>query len=488
VGPCCRPPRRCRHQELLGHPGIKTRMIHPHVPRLRWEAFSGIVSESRGEGRPSRDPGNHWMKEDMTMNTSSSRDWAKRIVAHGGIVAFFVMAFEVMIMISPFAFFFYSVFNPIFHWLDAYTTTRWLTHFFLPHMILPPTIPLKVIRILGSVFFVVGSLGFVVCALQVYLGKMFKRGIAKGGIYRLVRHPQYTSLGIWGLGMAILWPRFIVLVTLSIMMVLYHVLAKDEERRMLGQYGDSYREYMRKTGMFFPGVSRHQRSSERSADRFQARNLLTLASLAVLLVGTGFVFRMITLDSLRLESRDNVTLVSIMPEDGNNQPDVLSAIQSGNVEFIHTDRKYLGYEMPVDYIMQGMIANTGTEHHLYKQHHTIGLIADWVLHPFEHLRRSPSAQMARMGNVDPAMARRHHCPLGINDPDMGCENCEIRRIIFVEVENPPRNTSSGKELFAFNARRVPVGFVDINTRTGSILTSKRVESETAWSDVPTPEL
>ena len=31
----------------------------------------------------------------------------------------FVMAFEIMIMISPFAFFFYSVFNPIFHFLDS---------------------------------------------------------------------------------------------------------------------------------------------------------------------------------------------------------------------------------------------------------------------------------------------------------------------------------------------------------------------------------
>ena len=37
----------------------------------------------------------------------------KKIAARGGIIAFFIMAFEVMIMISPFAFFFYSVFNPI---------------------------------------------------------------------------------------------------------------------------------------------------------------------------------------------------------------------------------------------------------------------------------------------------------------------------------------------------------------------------------------
>src|SRR5208337_1395898 len=98
----------------------------------------------------------------------------KKVAARGGIIAFFIMAFEVMIMISPFAFFFYSVFNPIFAWLDQYTATRWLTSFFLPHMILPPTVPLKVIRIAGSFLFVIGLVGFLVCALQVYVGKIFK--------------------------------------------------------------------------------------------------------------------------------------------------------------------------------------------------------------------------------------------------------------------------------------------------------------------------
>ena len=98
------------------------------------------------------------------MKTTNFRDWGKSIMAQGGIIVFFIMSFEVMIMISPFAFFFYSVFNPIFHWLDAYPMTRWLTHFFLPHMILPPTILLKSIRVLGSILFVIGSITFIICS------------------------------------------------------------------------------------------------------------------------------------------------------------------------------------------------------------------------------------------------------------------------------------------------------------------------------------
>ena len=92
----------------------------------------------------------------------------------------------------------------------------------------------------GSVLFLLGLATFTVCALQVYLGKIFKWGIAAKGLYRYIRHPQYLALGLWGIGMAILWPRFIVLATLSLMFILYYFLAKDEERRMLSQYGDSY--------------------------------------------------------------------------------------------------------------------------------------------------------------------------------------------------------------------------------------------------------
>jgi protein-S-isoprenylcysteine O-methyltransferase Ste14 len=422
------------------------------------------------------------------MKSINSREWVKTIAARGGIIAFFVMAFEVMIMISPFAFFFYSVFNPVFHWLGSYPATRWLTHFFLPHMILPPTLPLRAIRVAGSVLFLAGAAAFIVCALQVYLGKIFGRGIASRGIYRIVRHPQYTALGIWGVGMAILWPRFIVLASLSAMFILYYFLAKDEEGRMLALHGDSYREYMRRTGMFLPFIGRSGNARPVAGVRLTRRSSLAFASVAAFVIGSGFFCRSVTLNSLELASADNITLVSIMPEDKARQPEVLRTVSDGRIDFLSKNKDYLGYEMPVDYVMQGMIANTGQEHHLFKQHHTVALITDWVLHPFAHLRRSPSAQMAKMMHADPAMARRHHCPLAINDAEMDCNTCDYRRVIFVEVDNPSKMHRSGKDLFAFNATRIPVGFIDLNTRTGRIVNMQRVDSKTAWSDVPTPAI
>jgi protein-S-isoprenylcysteine O-methyltransferase Ste14 len=324
----------------------------------------------------------------------------KSIAARSGIIVFFIIAFEVMIMISPFAFFFYSVFNPVLHAIESSSATRWLTGFFLPHMILPPTLFLKTIRVLGSVLFVGGAMTFTVCALQVYLGKIFKWGMVDQGLYRVIRHPQYLALGLWGIGMSILWPRFLVLASLSLMFILYRFLAKDEERRMLNQFGDKYRTYMERTGMFLP------RSIE---------------------VRLSAPFGLIP---HRLLRHAVITL----------------------------------------------------------QHSTVALITDWVLNPFEHLRRSPSAHMAKMHGVDPAVARRHHCPLGLNDPVLQCEACPFRRIIFVAIKHGEKGHLSKEDLFSFDATRAPTCFIDMNVRTGEIIRTKRVEKSTAWGDVPTPAI
>jgi len=424
----------------------------------------------------------------------SDHPLAKKIAAFSSILVFFIMAFEVMIMISPFAFFFYSVFSPLFNFLGHYAATRWLTMFFLPHMILPPTTFLKAVRIAGSILFVVGFLGFTVCALQVYWGKICKWGIASKGLYKEIRHPQYLLLGIWGIGMAILWPRFIVLATLSLMFVLYYFLAKDEERRMLSQYGNSYQEYMNTSGMFFPRAleQRWKELTQPLAPFSSFKYIAVPVMIVVLVMGSGFALRKITLNSLPFMAQNNLTVVPILPEDSSVSGDVLKGIltgvEAGQIPFIHADKVYLGYVMPPDYIMQGMIADTGGHFHLFKKHHTIALITDWVFHPFEHLRRSPMAHMAAEHQVDPAVARRRHCPVSINQAEMDCDTCSYRRVIMLEVEPAPGKHLSGEKLLAGNTTRTPVGFIDLDADTGKLLKATKVAKGTAWKDVPTPEI
>jgi protein-S-isoprenylcysteine O-methyltransferase Ste14 len=417
-----------------------------------------------------------------------------RIAAFGGIIFFCVMALEVVIMISPFAFFFYSVFSPVFNFLGQHAATRWATRFFLPHMILPPTLFLQAVRVAGSVLFVFGLAAFTICALQVYLGKIFYWGVASRGLYKYIRHPQYLSLALWGLGMAILWPRLIVLATLSLMLVLYYFLARDEEHRMLSQHGASYEQYMNTTGRFLPRAL--ERPLNSLIDRLlpaQAARLVVVPVLIVTLVmGTGFLLRAVTLSSLSLVSQGNLTVVPILPEDSRLEGQILSGLrrgeESGEISFLQPGKEYLGYIMPPDYIMQGMIADTGGHSHLFKQHHTVALITDWVLHPFAHLRRPPAAQMAAMHHVDPETARRHHCPVGLDRPDWDCATCTVKRLILLEVDRGASSPHSGTGPLALGATRTPVGFVDLDANSGKLLKTQTVAPGTAWKDVPTPEI
>lgn len=415
-----------------------------------------------------------------------------KATALAGIFLFVVVAFEIMIMISPFAFFFYSVFNPVFNWLGQFPATSWLTSFFLPHMILPPTLFLKIIRITGSAFFITGALGFIVCALQVYLGKLFKWGVADKGLYKYIRHPQYLALAVWGIGMSILWPRFLVLATLSIMFILYYFLAKDEEKRMLNLYGESYEKYMNSTGMFLPKmIGRYFSFMNHALPKTSFRYAVVSMLIITAVLGSGFILRAITLNSLPFASETNVTIVSMLPEDAGMNANAIQAILNGEKEGrinLSGDKDYLAYLMPADYIMQGMIANTGAEFHLFKQHNTFAMIIEWVLHPFEHLRNSPSFHMAGLHHVDPSFARRRHCPINIDEPALDCNTCPYRRVIIDEVQNETGKHLSRSALFSFGTIRTPRYAVDLNTQTGAIVNIVTVEKATAWADVPTPSI
>ena len=214
-----------------------------------------------------------------------------KTVLRAAIVLYFVIGLEILIMISPAAGFFYAAINPFLLSLAQSPATRWLTAFFLPHMVSPPDLLLKTVRVTGSVLFVVGAAVFFICAGQVYYNKFTRRGVALGGLYSGIRHPQYLGLMLTGLGLSILWPRFLVAALWAVMVVLYYLLARDEERRMLGQFEGEYREYMNRSGMFLPkGVE----AAFRRLLPFRnssLRAVLVLLLLAVCAVSGAFALR-----------------------------------------------------------------------------------------------------------------------------------------------------------------------------------------------------
>lgn len=79
--------------------------------------------------------------------------------------------------------------------------------------------------------------------------------LAKSGLYKYVRHPQYTGFFLFLIGSMINWPTLATFVTLPILFFVYLRLAKTEEQDALAEFGDRYRNYMTKTGRFLPKLS-----------------------------------------------------------------------------------------------------------------------------------------------------------------------------------------------------------------------------------------
>lgn len=85
------------------------------------------------------------------------------------------------------------------------------------------------------------------------------RGIHSGngelvtqGIYRFVRHPQYTGFMLMIIGFLIQWPTIITLVMAPVLIVMYSRLAKKEETKMSELFGERYNLYRNKVPAFIP--------------------------------------------------------------------------------------------------------------------------------------------------------------------------------------------------------------------------------------------
>lgn len=92
-----------------------------------------------------------------------------------------------------------------------------------------------------------------------------QKTLATGGLYCLVRHPQYTGLfvGLFGEGV-VHWPTIFSVALFPVIVLVYTLLARREERRMLEQFGEEYRLYRSRVPMFFPGQHQWRQFIDRS--------------------------------------------------------------------------------------------------------------------------------------------------------------------------------------------------------------------------------
>lgn len=73
-----------------------------------------------------------------------------------------------------------------------------------------------------------------------------------GGIYQKIRHPQAAGeVWYWWVFAFLCNSPFLALYSI-IWLPLFHLMSRAEERDLLIRYGDSYKTYMKSTGMYFP--------------------------------------------------------------------------------------------------------------------------------------------------------------------------------------------------------------------------------------------
>jgi len=175
------------------------------------------------------------------MLNDKSKDFWKGIAY--AATAFVIL--EPVWMLTPFVGFLYgSVLNIGF--LESSKATSWLLLF---------VFPTRGFLVPGLFVAIAGITLFLICAFQVYSAKVFKKGLVTTGIYKYLRHPQYTALILAGAGLVMMWGRFIAYLSLFIMIYIYYLLARKEEDSCRFRFGKTYEDYRNRTVGILPGMN-----------------------------------------------------------------------------------------------------------------------------------------------------------------------------------------------------------------------------------------
>ncbi len=118
-----------------------------------------------------------------------------------------------------------------------------------------PVIARKYFEIFGHLPARIGTLISIGGILLIAIGwaKIHKAdGLVTNGIYKFIRHPQYTGIFLFTLGWLIHWPSLITLILWPVLVSAYVWLAIQEEKELIEVYGENYIEYAKRTKRFLP--------------------------------------------------------------------------------------------------------------------------------------------------------------------------------------------------------------------------------------------
>jgi protein-S-isoprenylcysteine O-methyltransferase Ste14 len=357
---------------------------------------------------------------------------------------YLVVVLEFLFMISPAALYFYASYGPLLNVLHASPWTSWLTGFFLPHFSFTTSPVIDALRPVGFVVAEIGLLLFVVGAVHLYGAKLLRRGAVTGGLYRFVRHPQYLALAILGLGITLIWARFLVLVSYLTMLALYFLLARWEEDLCVEKFGESYREYQRTTGMLVPRLLGRGRGGLFDRLRGARGPRLALLLVGVLVAGltVGFGLRNYSLARVASLYTDEAAVLSpavLGPDELERAYRVAASDTELEARLARLDdaSRLVVYVVPAQWYLP-----------------------DLPLHSLEEIRRVGG------GHATPEFDRTRY------------------KVLFTRARL--HTPATGKDIVKKAYGRDPILIVDVNVSAPSVLGTREPPDHVVWGDIPTP--
>ena len=390
----------------------------------------------------------------------------------GVLIVLGIGAAEVLIMISPFAGFFYTTvnFDPFLGVLSSSFATAWLDGFFLNHSVVTRSALLEWNRTIGGALFTLGLWGFIISAAQVYGNKLRKRGVARGLLYRYVRHPQYLSLIVAGWGLLTIWPRFLLLATWVTMIFLYAALARFEENQMAERFGDDYRGFADTRGAFLPGSPFH-RLFEATFGKLRPQVLGWAAAYVVCLtiafsIGFGLRNYLRASSAVAFAPEHNTAIVSAWPQSEEWLRQVWETARSDEraqqrLSETRDDKPLVATILPPRYAMKGMFykAEPDSNRRLTMAGFSprrIGRLAGAFLLPF--VFPLPKDFMGR-------------------DPD---ETDEPVQVVFSRAEKPYKDDLRLEEALDVSVRIKPLVVVSVLPSTGEVTDVLIPQPQNMW--------
>jgi protein-S-isoprenylcysteine O-methyltransferase Ste14 len=366
-------------------------------------------------------------------------------------VPYVFILFEMLYMATPFAAFFYSVYQIPLKFLNENPVTAWLIQTILPHFVETNSNILHLLVNAGWLMMAIGLVVFIIGFIQIYYSKFAKKGVVTGGIYNIIRHPQYASWILFGLGMSLIWSRMIVWIMYVSMIFIYYFLARAEERECMEKYPETYPPYFNKTGMFFPKIFSFGKINivyPQNKFKYAAIVFLLYISLVSITIVSAITLRNYTISKMSTSYGKDYMAVSvsyISPEITKKAIDIMlkdSAVQKEMAKLnIDSDSKIF-YVMPRKWILSelGMAKEVSSEYR-------------------------PQARAVSHGNPE--------------DTEPTKKRVLISRALLIRETKP-----SG--IIKYMKQQIPKLYVDIDMALGKVIDISKPLQKGIYSDIPVP--